>query len=228
MRNVCFLKIDNKGELKFDSQTDLTGKLTPKSGNTFNVLIKTDNPDITSLVTEKRLTEQAAFELEKQIGYNIKIWSTLDNYPINQIDITISFKDQDPYFTDNVLGYAGFPNGSFKGIVVFNNKFVWLDGKNKTGKQLRELGLALPGMIDIGSYMTYNYKQTVKHEAFGHAFGLPHTEDNEDVMNPYYAEYRIMYGILSKNSLNTKYGKASFRKRMLPDDYIRRVMSRTL
>jgi len=161
MKNICFLKTFLGGaETAFVAANDPTGKLTPKSGSTFNILIKSDNPDIKSLTTEKRLTEQACMELEKQIGYNLKIWHQKEAYPVDYIDVTIDFKDNDQYFDSNVLAYAGYPNGSFRGIVVMNNKFVWLDGYPKTGKQLRELGLILTGMQDNQLYMTYNYKQT--------------------------------------------------------------------
>jgi len=228
MPKMCRLKLSrNRIEFVEETNVPVTGKLSPNSGNTFNILIREDNPDIHSLTTEKRLTEQACMELEKQIGYKIKIWGELDDYPRNLIDITIDFKNDDPFFQSNTLAWAGYPNGSLRGQMVFNNKFIWLDGYDKTGRELMNLGLELPGMRENQKYTTYNYKQTLKHE-IGHSFGLPHTADPTDNLNAFYRADRIMYGEESKETLNTKYGKASILRRMLPDSYIRRVMVRPI
>ena len=224
MKNICFLKEKN-GELEFASDNTGTGKLTPKDKVTFKILIRTDNPDINSITTEKRLSEQAAAELEKQIGYNLKIYGPGEIDP-NSADIVVDFKTDDPYFSSGVLAWAGYPAGSLKGQAVFNNKYVWLDGRSRTGKELRDLGIILPGMRDDFLYQTYNYRHTFKHEVCGHNFGLLHTNDISDVMFPYYGEDRVMYGEESKGSLTVKYGKASFIKRAKPDGYIKSVMKR--
>jgi len=227
IRNVCFLKASTNG-LAYETISDTTGKILPKNGKYYVIKIIKDNPDITSLITEKRLTEQACAETEKQIGYGIKIFIET----IEPVDITIEFRDSDPYFTDNVLAYAYIPNkGSinFQGKVVFNNKFPWLDGYPRTGKELRELGIILPNMVDTQSYATFNYRQTIKHELCGHTFGLLHnTTEEESVMNAYYGTSRIMFGDSDKFILNTKYGRASFIKRAKPDGYIKSVMTRPL
>jgi len=229
MKNICCLKIIGNNTA-YELVSDTTGKILPQDGKCYNIVILNDNPDIASLTTEKRLTEQACFELEKHIGYNIKIWHQLENHP--NPDITIEFKDSDSYFTSNVLAYAYIPQKNsinFRGKVVFNNKFVWLDGKPKLGKDLRRLGLILPGMVDTQSYQTFNYRQTVKHELCGHTFGLLHnTQEDESVMNAYYGEHRIMYGATDKEILTGKYGKANWLKWILPDSLIKRVMNRVL
>lgn len=228
--HICFLKTSQDGLGYESTPIDTTGKILPKDRNTYRIVILSDNPDIASLTTEKRLTEQACFELEKQIGYNIKIYHEKEIHPIP--DITIEFRDSDPYFTSNVLAYAWIPQkgmSGFKGQVVFNNKFVWLDGSLKTGAELRKLGIVLPGMIDSQYYQSYNYKQTIKHELCGHTFGLLHNEiEDKSVMQPIYADYRTMYGNRDKEILNTKYGKASFVKRALPDTYIEGLMKRPI
>ncbi len=225
MKNACELKFNKYGRLEFDSQDNNLGKLLPKDGETYHVLIESDNPDIESLVTEKRLTEQAMKEIEKQIGYNIKIW--MDNsLGLFEPDVTINFVETSPYFSDNTLAFAGYPFGSLRGKVVFNNKYAWLDGYNRYGWELRELGIVLPNMDDDRSYGTFNYRQTIKHELCGHVFGLPHTDDPTDVMNAYYRSDRLMFGKESKDTLNDKYGNAGLGKRALPDFYIKAVMNR--
>ena len=227
-QQICKL-LSKKGHLEFASTGDAYGKLDPKNGDSYQIVITVDNPDIQSLVTEKRLAEQACKELEKQIGYGLKIWHQFEYPdPINTADARISFVSTDPYFTENVLAYAGYPSGSLRGIVVFNNKFPWLDGYQRTGAQLRALGIILPNMIDNQLYATFNFKQTLKHELCGHAFGLPHTLDDTDVMNAYYRTDRLMFGQESKDLLNLKYGKAGIGKRFVPDAYIKSVMKRKL
>ena len=230
MKNACELKFSKYGTLIFDAQDNNLGKLLPKDGEEYQVNIMVDNPDITSLVTEKRLTEQAMKELEKQIGYNIKIWHDAETGRPNnnEIDVTVEFVETSPYFSDNTLAFAGYPFGSLRGQVVFNNKYPWLDGYNRYGFELRELGIILPNMEDNRRYATFNYRQTIKHELCGHVFGLPHTDDPTDVMNAYYASHRLMFGKESKDTLNDKYGNAGLGKRALPDFYIKAVMKRRL
>jgi len=228
MKNACELKINEYGGLEFEALDNNLGKLLPKDGEEYQVNIMVDNPDITSLVTEKRLTEQAMKELEKQIGYNIKIWHDEEIFRPNNndIDVTIEFVESSPYFSDNTLAFAGYPFGSLRGQVVFNNKYAWLDGYPRLGSELRALGIILPGMIDEKSYGTFNYRQTIKHELCGHVFGLGHTSDTNDVMNAYYANHRLMFGKESKDTLNDKYGHSGIVKRALPDFYIKAVMNR--
>ena len=229
MRNVCSLQVNNC-KLEYEEQdgrSPNTGHFLPKDGKEYQVLITQDNPDIDSLRTERRLTEQAMAELEKQIGYNIKIRHENEDHALDT-DVTIRFVDTDPYFTSNTLAYAGYPFGSLRGKVVFNNKYAWLDGQPRFGFELRELGIILPSMDDNKIYATFNYRQTIKHELCGHVFGLPHTDDPNDVMNAFYASHRLMFGKESKDTFHDKYGNAGFIKRAVPDFYVKAVMKRRL
>ena len=228
MQNVCFLKVFGN-KVAYESDATATGKLIPKDGKSFQILITNDNPDIDSLTLEKKLIRQALYEYEKQIGYGIKIYHEFDiaDYADTGIDIWIDFRDKDPYFTDNILAYAGFPNGSLRGKLVFNNKHIWLDGYNISGKKAKELGL-VEDAADDSQLATWNVRQTTKHE-MGHILGLEHNLINEQsVMNAYYGKLRTMFGDKDKEVLNLKYGKASFIQRAKPDSYIKSVMSRKL
>ena len=90
-QQICKL-LSKKGHLEFASTGDAYGKLDPKNGDSYQIVITSDNPDIQSLVTEKRLAEQACKELEKQIGYGLKIWHQFEYPdPINTADARISF-----------------------------------------------------------------------------------------------------------------------------------------
>ena len=225
MKNVCALTaFGNK--LAYESDNTATGKLLPKDTKQYQILITNDNPDILSLTTEKRLIRQALAEFEKQIGYGIKVYTELDDLP-DLIDVWIDFRDSDPYFTSNILAYAGYPNGSFKGKLVFNNKHIWLDGYNISGKRAKELGL-VENASDDSQLATFNVRQTVKHE-MGHILGLEHNALEEpSVMNAYYGKERIMFGEKDKEMLNSKYGKASYIKRAKPDPWIKDIMLRKL
>ena len=225
MKNLCALtSFGNK--LAYESDNTATGKLLPKDTKQYQILITNDNPDILSLTTEKRLIRQALAEYEKQIGYGIKVYTELDDSP-DIIDIWIDFRDSDPYFTSNILAYAGYPNGSFKGKLVFNNKHIWLDGYNISGKRAKELGL-VENASDDSQLATFNVRQTVKHE-MGHILGLEHNLIEESsVMNAYYGPNRIMFGEKDKETLNLKYGKASYIKRAKPDPWIKDIMLRKL
>ena len=225
MKNVCALTaFGNK--LAYESDNTSTGKLLPKDLKQYQILITNDNPDIQSEVTEKRLIRQALAEFEKQIGYGIKVYTEWDDSP-DLIDIWIDFRDSDPYFTPNILAYAGYPNGSFKGKLVFNNKHIWLDGYNISGKRAKELGL-VENASDDSQLATFNVRQTVKHE-MGHILGLEHNAIEEpSVMNAYYGTHRIMFGEKDKEMLNSKYGKASYIKRAKPDPWIKDIMLRKL
>ena len=225
MKNICALSaFGNK--LAYESDNTATGKLIPKDLKQYQILITNDNPDILSLTTEKRLIRQALAEYEKQIGYGIKVYVELE-WMNGEPDITIEFKDEDPYFTPNILAYAGYPNGSFKGKLVFNNKHIWLDGYNISGKKAKELGL-VENASDDSQLATFNVRQTVKHE-MGHILGLEHNLIEESsVMNAYYGKERIMFGQKDKEMLNLKYGKASYIKRAKPDPLIKDIMLRKL
>ena len=225
MKNICALSaFGNK--LAYESDNTATGKLIPKDLKQYQILITNDNPDILSLTTEKRLIRQALAEYEKQIGYGIKVYVELE-WMNGEPDITIEFKDEDPYFTPNILAYAGYPNGSFKGKLVFNNKHIWLDGYNISGKRAKELGL-VENAADDSQLATFNVRQTVKHE-MGHILGLEHnTIQESSVMNAYYGKERIMFGEKDKEMLNLKYGKASYIKRAKPDPWIKDIMLRKL
>ena len=225
MKNICALSaFCNK--LAYESDNTATGKLIPKDLKQYQILITNDNPDILSLTTEKRLIRQALAEYEKQIGYGIKVYVELE-WMNGEPDITIEFKDEDPYFTPNILAYAGYPNGSFKGKLVFNNKHIWLDGYNISGKRAKELGL-VENAADDSQLATFNVRQTVKHE-MGHILGLEHnTIQESSVMNAYYGKERIMFGEKDKEMLNLKYGKASYIKRAKPDPWIKDIMLRKL
>ena len=225
MKNVCALTaFGNK--LAYESANTATGKLLPKDTKQYQILITDDNPDILSLTTEKRLIRQALAEFEKQIGYGIKVYTELDDEP-DLIDIWIDFRDSDPYFTPNILAYAGYPNGGFKGKLVFNNRHIWLDGYNISGKRAKELGL-VENASDDSQLATFNVRQTVKHE-MGHILGLEHNAIEESsVMNAYYGSNRIMFGNKDKETLNLKYGTASYIKRAKPDPWIKDIMLRKL
>src|SRR3990167_6777851 len=175
MKNVCFLKSFNS-KLAYESDNTATGKLIPKNLKQYQILITNDNPDIQSEVTEKRLIRQALAEFEKQIGYGIKVYTEWDDSP-DLIDIWIDFRDSDPYFTPNILAYAGYPNGRFKGKLIFNNKHIWLDGYNISGKRAKELEL-VENAADDSQLATFNVRQTVKHE-MGHILGLEHNAIEE-------------------------------------------------
>ena len=225
MKNICTLTAFGIN-LAYESDNTATGKLIPRDLKQYQILITNDNPDILSLTTEKRLIRQALAEYEKQIGYGIKVYTELDDEPA-LIDIWIDFRDSDPYFTSNILAYAGYPNGSFKGKLVFNNKHIWLDGYNISGKRAKELGL-VENALDDSQLATFNVRQTVKHE-MGHILGLEHNAIEEpSVMNAYYGKERIMFGEKDKETLNLKYGKASYIKRAKPDPWIKDIMLRKL
>lgn len=225
MKNCCYLK-SFQNKIAYESANDPTGKLLPKDGKEYKILITNDNPDIKSLVLEKKLVRQALSEFEKQIGYGIKVYHEFEDEDVIA-DIWIDFKDSDPYFTSNILAYAGYPNGSLRGKLVFNNKHIWLDGYNISGKKAKELGL-VENALDDSQLATFNVRQTVKHE-MGHILGLEHNLIEESsVMNAYYGKLRTMFGSKDKEVLNFKYGKANYVKRAKPDGYIKSVMSRRL
>ena len=63
----------------------------------------------------------------------------------------------------------------------------------------------------------------------GHILGLEHNLIEESsVMNAYYGPNRIMFGEKDKETLNLKYGKASYIKRAKPDPWINDIMLRKL
>ncbi len=221
-RHICRL-IESPNGLVFETdEVNVLGKILPKDGHTYRILLRTDNPDIVSLKTEGRLIRQALKEYEKRLPYNIKVWTRLpfpwDN---SDVDVTIDFIEPDAHMSDNTLAYAGFPFGSLRGIMKFNNKFAWLDGHTRTGAELRALGIILPGMIDTRVYKTYSVRQTIKHE-FGHILGLPH--DDAGVMQAIYQFFNTMLSPFSLSELKDKYGLRSITGRWLK--WIIAVMTR--
>ena len=119
------------------------------------------------------------FEKERDVRYALNIafteWDI--ELPIvfeeardgEEADITIDFrhKRDDPLFGEdnNVLAYAGYPDGSLKGILVIFDDYDW----NWHGQG------------------GYNLIQVMIHE-LGHILGLQHSTRGlrKDVMDPYY------------------------------------------
>lgn len=221
---ICKLEIFTNGIAFESAQINRAGKLEPKDGHTYRILLQADNPDISNLKLEVRLIRQALKEYEKRLPYNFKVYSQLP-WPITlkQIDVTISWIETDSYMTDNTLAYAGYPFGSLRGIMRFNNKYAWLDGYGRTGKRLRELGIILPGMKDDVTYRTYSVRQTVKHE-FGHILGLEHDPTNTGVMSAIYDFTKNMLSKFSLTVLEDKYGLRNVVGRWL--HWIKAVMTR--
>jgi len=224
MAHICKLVIKN-GRPEFEKQdSDIHGKLEPKDGKTYQVYLRTDNPDISSLQTELRLVRNALEEYNRRLPYNFNVFTTLP-YPLtlSGVDATIDWIEPDGYMTGSVLAWGGYPNGSLRGQMKLNNKYPWLDGFNKTGAELRAIGIILPNMEDTKSYQTYNVRQTVKHE-FGHLLGLDHDTDEGSVMGAIYDVLRIMLKASSLQTLDNKYGLRSLTSRWL--DYIIRSIKR--
>lgn len=224
MAHLCKL-LERNGRILFERESlDVHGKLEPKDGKTYQVYLRTDNPDISSLTTELRLIRGALEEYQRRLPYKINVFTTLE-YPLTILDVdaTIDFIEPDSYMTGNVMAWGGYPNGSLRGQMKLNNKYAWLDGFNRTGAELRKLGIILPNMDDTRSYQTYNVRQTVKHE-FGHLLGLDHDTDEGSVMGAIYDVLRIMLKATSLQSLDNKYGLRSLPSRWL--DYITSSISR--
>ena len=206
------------------------GKLIPKNNKDYIVLIVDDNPDIRNIKTEIRMTHQALFEYKKRLPYGIKIYDVNgyykkfpDDWSFHDVDVTIEFIDQDKddYFSDNVNAYGGFPNGSFKGIIRFNNSRIWWDGRTILGSEAKRLGI-VKNANDSVHLLTYNYKRTVKHE-FGHVLGLEH---NSGVMSAFYNFHENMLSQISLTVLEKLYGLKSIGSRWL--NWIKAVMTRRI
>ena len=226
MTQLCSLKAFTNG-IYFEKQdTNLHGKLEPKNGHTYQVWLRTDNPDISSLKTEERLIHQALEEYQRRLPYKINVFTSLP-YPltIQDVDVFIDFIEPDQYMSGGVLAWGGYPNGSLRGKIAINNKYPWLDGSNRTGAELRKIGLILPGMVDTQLYQTYNVKQTIKHE-FGHVLGLDHDDDEYSVMAAYYNVLNILLSETSLRVLEVLYGLRSLPGRWLY--YIKSVMKRKI
>jgi len=213
----------------FDTEDEVAslnraGKLVPKDGHTYRILIKTDNPDIINIRLEAKLIRQGLFEYHKRLPYNIKVYHDLQ-FPLtlNDIDVTIEWIEPDVNMTDNTLAYAGFPFGSLRGIIRFNNNFAWLDGYNRTGAELRALGIILPNMIDSRSYRTHSVRHVIKHE-FGHSIGLEHDPTRTGIMTAIYDFSKKMLGPFSLVELEEKYGLRNVLGRWLK--WISAVMTR--
>lgn len=212
---------DNVDEL---AGLNRVGKLVPKDGSTYRILIKTDNPDIVNIRLEAKLIRQGLFEYHKRLPYNIKVYHDLQ-YPLtlNEIDVTIEWIEPDDFMGSNTLAYAGYPFGSLRGIIRFNNNFAWLDGHNRTGAELRALGIILPNMEDSRSYRTHSVRHVVKHE-FGHSIGLEHDPTRIGIMTAIYDFSKKMLGAFSLEELEEKYGLRNVLGRWLK--WISAVMTR--
>ncbi len=120
------------------------------------------------------------FEKERDVRYALNIafteWDI--ELPIvfeeakdgEEADINIDFhhKAEDPYYGDRpngVIGYAGFPDGSLRGVLVIFDDYDW----NWHGQG------------------GYNLIQVMIHEV-GHILGFPHSTRGfrKDLMDPYY------------------------------------------
>ncbi len=118
------------------------------------------------------------FEKERDVRYALNIAFTewdielpivFEEARDGEADITIDFrhKRDDPLFNEdnNVLAYAGYPDGSLKGILVVFDDYDW----NWHGQG------------------GYNLIQVMIHE-IGHILGFPHSTRGfrKDLMDPYY------------------------------------------
>lgn len=214
-QHLCRL-LERNGRILFERESlDIHGKLEPKDDRTYQIYLRTDNPDISNLQVELGFIKEALREFQSRLPYNIKVFSTLP-YPLTlaDVDVTIDFIEPDSYMTGNVLAWGGYPNGSLRGQMKLNNKYTWLDGFNKTGYELSMLGISLPGMTDAGVYQTYNTRQTVKHE-FGHVLGLDHDTEPLSVMGAIYHVLNLMFSLVSLQALDNKYGLRSVSSRFL-------------
>lgn len=223
-RQICQLNKTNKGFVYESARIDRVGKLVPKNGKTYIVLLSTDNPDINSITTELRIIRQSLFEYAKRLPYSIKVYGSL-KFPLNltDVDVNVKFIEPDLYMTSNTLAYAGYPFGSLRGQMRFNNRYIWLDGHSISGKKAKELGL-VEDAADNARLRTYNIRQTFKHE-FGHIIGLEHnTLDDGAVMQPMYDFNNNMLGPTSEEVLKDKYGLRSLPSRWL--FYVKHIMKR--
>lgn len=224
-RNVCSFNED----LIFVSAEESAGlnrvgKLIPKDGSIYKILILADNPDIVNIKLEAKLIRQGLFEYHKRLPYSIKVYTELpNNLSIEAIDVTIEWIEPDDFMGDNTLAYAGYPFGSLRGIIRFNNNYAWLDGHPRTGAELRALGIILPGMIDTQKYSTYSVRHVIKHE-FGHTIGLEHDPTREGIMTAIYDFNKKMLRQFSLDELEEKYGLRSVLGRWL--SWIQAVMTR--
>jgi len=223
---LCRLEKTDEGFIYQAARIDRIGKLIPKDGKIYRILLETDNPDINSITTELKIIRQAVLEYSKRLPYSIKVYSEL-KFPLNTVDVDVNVKfiEPDQYMTDNTLAYAGYPFGSLRGQIRFNNKFIWLDGYPINGKKALKLGIV--DMADPNSSLgTYNIRQTFKHE-FGHSLGLEHNAiDAGAVMQPMYDFENTMLGPTSEEVLKEKYGLRSLSSRWLW--YITHVMQRRI
>ena len=119
------------------------------------------------------------FEKERDIRYALNITFTewdielpivfVEARDDEEADITIDFhyKKDDKYYsgTNSVIGYAGYPYGILRGVLVIFDDYDW----NWHGQG------------------GYNLIQVMIHE-IGHILGFPHSTRGlrEDVMDPYY------------------------------------------
>jgi hypothetical protein len=193
-----------------------TGKLLPKDGKTYHVVIIDDNPDIQNIKREVIMTEHALREYEKKLPFGIKVYNEYDFLDTKKIDVKIHFIDPktDSYMTPGTLAYAGYPIGSLRGIIRFNNDYVWLDGHGRLAIDLFNKGLIKAYIKPDNIIATYNYKQTVKHE-FGHILGLEHNDFDASVMGTFYDFDNNLLGQIDDETLDNKYGLASKSKQFL-------------
>lgn len=245
MSGICKLIGFSKSHAQFEQNPlAFNGKLIPKDGKNWKVMILNDNPDINSITLEKKLTAQALREYEERLPYGIEVYDIAEynlefgikfynpewfkekfltriKETFEHIDVFIQFMNQenDEYFRDNVNAYGGFPNGSYKGIIRINNSRLWLDGQPILGSKAMKLGLIKQASPNA-HLATNNYKRTIKHE-FGHVIGEEH---NEGVMSAFYDFDENMLGKTTLESLDNNYGLQKVNYKWI--DWIKRVMIR--
>lgn len=225
MKTICRLR-EHQDRLIFEKQVhSRTGKLLPKNGKYYVVILQNDNPDVDNLGQEIKMARQALKEYSERLPYRIKVFSVLSfKGTKEQVDVIIDFVDKDKFFTNNTLAWGGYPIGQYRGMIKFNNAYIWLDGKPLNCETAKNMGL-VENCHEGSELRTYNFKQTLKHE-FGHVLGLEH--DIEGVM---YYLYDFVRNMLSKNSVKIlfdKYGRKIVTQRRLSRmlSWIKRVMQR--
>ena len=179
--------------------------------------LETDTPDI-----EGRLNEQKMIKLVMlQIGILIPLKVRQVRRSQQEAEIVITFAQDIPFFIKrpSVLAFAYGPADGIGGDITFNDKYIWsLDVKPLSPEEAISRGF-IENADPRSTIRTWDVHHTMLHEAL-HAFGLPHLENQGNVMNPYYNGERIMQTD-DVNYIQLLYGKSSIGHR-----YWERILSR--